>query len=215
MPNSRIATNTTALPPGVTPKGARGKILNAALSLFAHYGYGGTSVRDICGEAGVQATTLYSHYPSKEHVLAEIIKLAHEEHFQRLRNAMLESQPEPRAQLSSLVRAHVMSHCEYAMLAVVASAELHVLSKTFSGPIVAIRTQSESLLVEIIERGLRLRLFDVPDVYLALRAIGGMGLRVAFWYEPNCGKTPEQVAEVYAEFALRLVGSSEAAGTGA
>ncbi len=51
--------------------------------------------------------------------------------------------------------------------------------------------------------------FDVPDIYLALRAIGGMGMRVAFWYEPGCGMTPQHVADTYAEFALRLVGAGK------
>ena len=204
--NRRIATVETVMPEGVTPKGARGRILNAALHQFASQGYGGTSVRDICAEAKVQVTTLYSHFPSKEHVLAEVIRLGNEEHFRLLRNALLESDPEPRKQLRNLVRAHVLSHCEFSMLAVVASSEMHSLSEELATPIIAIRSQSQSLLAEVFKRGIRLGLFDVPDIELACRAIGGMGLRVAFWYEPNCGKSADEVADSYAEFALRIAG---------
>lgn len=196
----------TVLPPGVTPGGARGRILGAALRLFADRGYGGTSVRDICTAAPAQATTLYAHYPSKEHVLAEIIQLGHDEHHRRLRDALLASQPDPREQLSALVCAHVLTHCEYSMLAVVATAELHALSATRAAPILALRAQSERLLVEVIERGIQQGLFDVPDTHLALRAIGGMGVRVAYWYEPGCGRTPDQVADIFTEFARRIVG---------
>lgn len=208
-PNSRIATATAFLPEGVTPKGARGKILNAALRQFASYGYGATSVRDICSEAQVQATTLYSHFPSKEHVLAEIIRLGHEEHFQRLRGALLESEPDPARQLQNLVRAHVALHCEFAMLAVVSNSELHVLSESLAAPVIAKREASEALLREILGRGVRLDLFDTPDIYLALRAIGGMGMRVACWYEPDCGRSANEVANTYADFALRIVGIHE------
>jgi AcrR family transcriptional regulator len=207
VPNHRrIATVETALPPGVTPKGARGRILSAALRLFADRGYGGTSVRDICAEAKAQATTLYAHYPSKEHVLAEIIQLAHDHHYRRLRDALMTAQPDPREQLSALVRAHVVSHCDYSMLAVVATAELHALSEAMAAPILSLRAQSERLLVDVIERGIQQGVFTVPDTYLALRAIGGMGLRVSYWYSPDCGRTPEQVAEVFAEYARRIVG---------
>lgn len=207
-PHRRIAAADAAMPPGIAPPGARGRILTAALHLFADQGYGGTSVRDICSRALVQATTLYAHFPSKEHVLAELIRLGLEEHHRRLRGTLLETQPEPRRQLAALVRAHVLSHCEYPMLAVTASAELHALSEGLAAPILAVRQQSESLLIEVLDRGIRHGLFHVPDTYLALRAIGGMGLRVAYWYTPDCGRTPEQVADTFVEFALRIVGIS-------
>ncbi|MGH7860068.1 MAG: helix-turn-helix domain-containing protein, partial [Candidatus Binatia bacterium] len=69
----RLEARATGLPAGVSPPGTRRQILDAALRLFAERGYGGTSIRDIARAAGVQSASLYSHYPSKEHVLAEIV----------------------------------------------------------------------------------------------------------------------------------------------
>lgn len=205
--NRRVAAEAVILPIGVTPRGARGKILNAALRLFALRGYGATSVRDICKEAKVQTTTLYSHFPSKELVLAEIIQLGHTEHLRRLREALSQCEHQaPAEQLSALVRAHVISHCEYSMLAVVTNTEMHALSDDTVRPVMAILQESESLLGEVLLRCSQHSIFDVPDIELALRAIGGMGMRVAFWYEPNCGKTPEYVADTFANFAMRLMG---------
>lgn len=209
VPGRRIAAVEAAMPPGVTPKGARGRIINAALRLFADLGYGGTSVRDICAEAHAQATTLYAHFPSKEHVLAEIIRLGHEELFRRLREALLAAQPEPREQLSALVRAHVLSHCEYSMLAVVASAELHALSEPLAAPIRAVSMQAERLALDVIQRGIALGVFEVADPILALRAIGSLGQRAAYWYAPSIGKTPQQIAETFAGYASRIVGARE------
>ncbi|SEP99846.1 transcriptional regulator, TetR family [Solimonas aquatica] len=195
------------MPPGVLPKGARGRILTAALRLFADLGYGGTSVRDICASAEVQATTLYVHFPSKEDVLAEIIRLGHEELLRRLREALLAAQPDPREQLVALVRAHVLSHCEHAMLAVVASAELHALSEATAAPIRVVSAQAERLALDVVERGITLQLFNCPEPALALRAISSMGQRAAYWFAPGCGKTPQQVADTFADFALRIVGA--------
>lgn len=205
----RIAADSELLPPAVTPKGAKGKVLNAALQLFAQLGYGATSVRDICKAANVQTTTLYSHFPSKEHVLAEIIGLGYEEHNQRIAAALEACDSDPLARLSAIVRAHVISHCEYPMLAVVANTESHFLSPQLAEPLMTILQQSESLLAEVLLQCQEAQLFDVPDIYLALRAIGGMGMRVAFWYEPGCGMSPEYVADTYAAFALRLAGVAE------
>ncbi len=204
--NRRIAAQSSDLPSDVNLRGARGRVLVSALHLFADLGYGGTSVRDICAQAGVQPTTLYAHFPSKEDVLAELLRIGHEEHLSRLQSALLDVDPDPATQLRALVRAHVSSHCQYPMLAVVASAELHALSEDKSQSILAIRRQSESLLVEVLQRGIAREQFQVTDTLLTLRAISAIGTRVAFWFSPDCGRSVEQVADQFAEFAARIVG---------
>lgn len=201
----RLATRTTALPEDLAA-GTRGAILDAALHLFAENSYGGTSVRDLCSRADVQPTTLYSYFPSKEAVLAEIIRLGHEAHHRQLRNALLTAQPDPVAQIVVLVDAHVRVHCEFSMLSVVANAELHSLSEIAATAALTIRKQSEALFAEIIARGVRSGAFNTPDPMLAMTAIGGMGLRVAHWYSPDCGKTVDEIARGYCDITLRILG---------
>lgn len=202
----RLAAVGTDLPPGTTPGGSRGQILNEALRLFAEQGYGAASIRDIASRVGIKGASLYSHYPSKAHVLAELIRIGHEEHLRRMRDALLAAQPDVQVQLSAVVRAHVCAHAEYPMLAVVSNSELYALPEEFATPLLAIRRQSESLLLDVIQRGVNLGVFKVPDIQLAMTAIGAMGLRVAHWYTPESGKTPEQIADTYALFAARLLG---------
>ncbi len=204
----RLATSATGLPAWVAAEGSRGVILNEALRLFAERGYGSASIRDIAKLVGIKGASLYSHFPSKAHVLAELLKIGHEEHFRRMQDALRTATPDPQSQLVALVRAHVCAHAEFAMLAVVSSTEIHALPTEFAPPILALRHQSEMLLLDIIQRGVNLGVFRVPDVHLAMTAIGAMGLRVAHWYAPDNDKTPEQIAEVYAEFACRLLGIS-------
>lgn len=202
----RLATNTTVLPAWAAAEGSRGVILTEALRLFAERGYGSASVRDIAKLVGIKGASLYSHFPSKAHVLAELLKIGHEEHFRRMRDALQAATPDPQSQLVALVRAHVCAHAEYAMLAVVSNTEMHALPEEFAPPILAVRRQSEMLLLDIIQRGVNLGVFNVPDVQLAMTAIGAMGLRVAHWYSPDSGKTPEQIADIYAQFACRVLG---------
>jgi len=45
---------------------ARKEITEAALKLFSHQGYRGTSIRDIAREAGVSTGNVYHHFPDKE-----------------------------------------------------------------------------------------------------------------------------------------------------
>lgn len=207
LQHRRLAANETALPPDALPRGAKGPILVAALGLYAEHGYGGTSVRDIAKEAGVQPATLYAHYPSKEHVLAELIRIGHESHHQLMRAALLETSADPRDQLAALMRAHVQMHARFPMLAVVANAELHALSPEAAVPALELRKQSEQLLIDVILRGVQKGIFKVKEPRLALAAIGAMGLRVSHWYTPGFELSVDEVADNYAEFALRIVGA--------
>lgn len=204
----RLAAEQPRLPGAPVQRGSREAVLDAALQLYAEHGYGGTSVRDIATLAGVQPATLYAYFPSKAHVLAELIRIGHEVHQQRIRSALLEVQPAPREQLAALVRAHVWMHAEYPMLAVVSNAELHALSPEMAAPALALRRQSEQLMLEVVERGVRLGEFRVPNAWLAVAAIAAMGLRVAHWYTPEFEMSADAVADSYVEFAWRVVGCS-------
>lgn len=53
--------------------GTRELILETAEHLFAERGFAGTSVRDIVGEAGISAPSLYHFFGSKENLLIELV----------------------------------------------------------------------------------------------------------------------------------------------
>src|SRR5437867_3684511 len=88
----------------------------------------------------------------------------------------------PPSEAAALVRAHVGMHAAYPTLTVVANAELHALSAPFAQGSIALRKQAEQTFLDVIERGVKTRVFDVPHAWLAMAAIAGAGLRVAHWY---------------------------------
>lgn len=208
--NRRLAATTARLLPTVNSAGTSRRVLEVALKLFAERGYAATSVRDVAAAVGVKAATIYAHYPSKEHILAELCRLGHEEQYRCVRAAVLRGGSHPADQIVAYVRAHVGFHTTYPMLAVVANSELHVLGEAAGAATFTLRKQSEALLQDIIRRGIDSGAFDVPDPWLAVAAIGGMGLRVAYWFSPAYQLTADQVADGYAQFALRLLAAADA-----
>ncbi len=48
------------------------RILNVAIDLFSQYGFKDVSMREIAGEVGIKASSLYKHYESKEAILESI-----------------------------------------------------------------------------------------------------------------------------------------------
>lgn len=52
---------------------SRAQILDTALKLFAHRGYGATSVRDIAEAAGLSKGNVYHHFPDKETIFRALL----------------------------------------------------------------------------------------------------------------------------------------------
>ena len=206
-PARRLVAVAAELPEGVTPPGTAGRILRAGLVLFSEYGFHGASIRDIAAEAEINSATLYAHYPSKEYVLAELVRLGHEELHTRLQRALVEAGGAPAEQLAALIRAHVLVHAQYPLLAVVANSELHALSPERAAPALALREQARRLLLAVLRNGVQAGAFRLDDEFLAGAAISAMGLRVANWFGPDQPYTRDEVADSFATFALRLVGA--------
>jgi AcrR family transcriptional regulator len=198
-------TEVPVLPARATSDGTHRRLLEEALLRFARTGYHGVSVREIARAAGVQASSLYSHLESKEHLLFELMLVGHEEHYQLLREALLESGNAPEDQIARLVRAHVLMHVTYPLLARICNRELEALGPENRTRVRAVRNQSEQLFVDVIERGSRLGVFRVPDPWLATAAIGGMGIRVAEWWSTELGFSVDDVVSAYCQFALRML----------
>ena len=203
-PSAAAVTTPDPLPPRASSDGTHRRIQAAALELFAERGYHGVSMRELAGATGIQASSLYAHVTSKEELLLELILLGHEEHRERLRTALIETGDDPVEQLTACVRAHVLFHVEYPMLATVCNNELHVLGPAGEREVRLVRGDAERTLLGLVQRGCRLGVFSVPDEWLATAAIGGMGVRAAAWFRSG-EYSPEQVAATYAEFALRIV----------
>jgi AcrR family transcriptional regulator len=205
----RLTAVKPELPEGMSPPGTRGRILHAALGLFAEYGFHGTSIRDLAAAVGINSATLYSHYPAKEDILASLIELGHSGLVAGLRTALSTVDTSPARQLAALVRAQVLMHADYPLLALVANTELHALSPEKAASSLALREQARALLYDVLRRGVAAGEFDAgTDPILAGIAIGSMGVRVATWFGPDQPYTREQVADTFAAYALRLVGST-------
>jgi AcrR family transcriptional regulator len=52
---------------------SRRAVLDAALSLFSHQGYRGTTMREIADRAGVSTGNVYHHFPDKEAIFRELL----------------------------------------------------------------------------------------------------------------------------------------------
>jgi AcrR family transcriptional regulator len=197
------------LPPRASADGTHRRLLEEALRRFGERGFHGVSVREIAEGVGVRASSLYAHLASKEQVLFELVLIGHEEHHDLLSTALLEAGPDPVTQIRAVMQAHVRMHATYPLLARVCNRELAALTPASLERVLITRTQSEGILADVIERGMRQGAFRVDDTWLAVAALGAMGIRVADWWRDDLDYDVDDVARMYAEFAVRLLHAAD------
>jgi len=56
------------------PDSAKGRLLQAAATLFKEKGYERTTVRDLGKAVGIQSGSLFHHYPNKEAILRAVME---------------------------------------------------------------------------------------------------------------------------------------------
>jgi AcrR family transcriptional regulator len=84
----------------------RSEILAAALRLFRQRGFHATSINDIGAEAGVAGTAIYSHFTTKEELLAEAIREGARRIRTGMQQALADDGRDPETALADLVRSY-------------------------------------------------------------------------------------------------------------
>ena len=89
-------------------------ILDTAARLFRQEGYAATSLRDIAGECGMQAGSLYYHFASKDEIIGEVLRIGVERVADEVRRAVgaLPPDADARTLLHTAVRAHLSALLE-------------------------------------------------------------------------------------------------------
>lgn len=185
--------------------GTADRIRNAAVELFRDRGYSATTTRDIAARAGITVGSLYNHFESKQALLFDVLLSAHQEALDLL-GELLDERLSPSEALRVAARGHARFHAEHPAAITVVYKDIAFLSPEQYQRIVQLRHQYENIVIGIIQAGLEQGAFRVDDAPLAAIAILSMGIRISAWFKPGGRLTADQIAEHYAEFALRMVG---------
>jgi len=86
-------------------------ILDIATRIFAHYGYGKTSLDDIATEAGVAKGTIYYYFPSKEDLFMAVVEIQAEAFVSELHDT-IRATKSFEAKLRTLIQLPVRHICQ-------------------------------------------------------------------------------------------------------
>jgi AcrR family transcriptional regulator len=185
----------------------------AAFAQFAERGYPVVTVRDIMKACGLTQGALYNHFKSKDELLHDIITSTQAELERVCQQAVSGAGDDPRAKLAAFVRVYVMRHCRLRIEALVANREISWLDATRVADIRRSRRAIRDILVGILAQGVESGLFDPPqvdgryDLKTIAMALLDQCTHVSMWYGPGGELSEEQMAKLYADMALRVVGA--------
>lgn len=192
----------TVAGPSITP----GDVREAALTLFAERGYHGTSLKQVAAALRLRTPSLYNHMSSKSALLADIVMdTLHEVRSEF--DEVLTTTTDPVEQLRRATFVYALHHAEHRREALVVNQDTQHLPEPLLGSAQEIRRGHERRFRQIITDGKTAGAFDVESPKLASFAIREMCVSVARWFRDGGPYSAEQVADHYADQALRLVGA--------
>lgn len=182
-----------------------GAVLDAALTLFAERGYHGTAVSQIAASLGIRTPSLYNHMRSKQDLLEAIIGPTVDGVLDDFRTAVDEVS-DPAERLRRAVRVYALRHATHRREALVANRDTASLPEPARTRVRQLERDHERAVRAIISDGVGTGDFHVGSPALASFAILEMCLSIARWFRDDGARTAEQVADEYADFALRIAG---------
>lgn len=184
----------------------RARLIEAAVAAFAAKGFYGTTTRDIASRAGMSPAALYVHHRSKEELLYLISVEGHERVLALVREVVGATEG-PAAQLRQLVYRFARRHAREHTWARVVNYELSALSPDHRADVMRLRAEINHEVRAVIEAGAASGAFTTADPSITTVAVLSLGIDIARWYDEGGRWSPDEVAERYAELALRMVGA--------
>jgi AcrR family transcriptional regulator len=179
-------------------------ILEIGAALFSERGYAATRMQDIADGLGMKAGSLYYYFESKESVLAAIVG-------ERVGVAvsMLEEIVSGSAGPVEQIRAAILGHLDVFdrhadLYRIFQSERLDAISEELGAQVDRLGRRYEELWVHLIARAQSEGAVRADaDPWLVMKGIVGMCNSTLFWFESAGRYTASDVAEAFADVALR------------
>jgi AcrR family transcriptional regulator len=177
-------------------------IRSVAIDLFYKKGYFATSIAEIAQGCGIQKSSIYYHYASKEDLLFSILKSTMIDLTVHLREN-LAGEADVAQRLKNAVHGHVRFHLQHQKETFLASSELRGLSDEHYKVIVEQRDGYERIFQELLEEGRAAGFFSFADCKILSYAILTLCTAGASWFKPDGRLTVDEIAAIYEGFIVK------------
>jgi AcrR family transcriptional regulator len=172
-----------------------------SIDLFHKKGYFATSISDIARAAGIQKSSIYYHYATKEEILFDILSTTLADLNSNLQNA-LENVEGSEKRMRAAILSHTVFHLERQKEVIIADSELRGLTAETYKTIIKQRDEYERKFQALIKAGLEEQVFRTADYKIISYAIITMSTSVCWWYRPQGRLDQKAIAEIYTDFIM-------------
>lgn len=178
------------------------KIKKVAIRIFYKKGYYATSMSAIAKATGIQKSSIYYHYSTKEEILLDIFRTTMVE-LQGILRDRLDSAKGALEKMKAAIYCHILFHIERQKEAIIADSELLGLTARNYTEIIQMRDEYEKQIQSVLEEGVAEGIFDITDLKAVSYAILSMCTAVCIWFKKSGRLSKEEVADFYSGFILR------------
>ena len=195
-------TATAAAPDAPETQGRLPEIRRAAARLFRQQGYPSTSIQEVAEAVGMLKGSLYYYIDSKEQLLFDIIRDAHEHSLANIR-ALADSDAPAVEVLRTFIEGHVLGNVGNLAEMGVFFHDFRHLSDEHRAEIIAERDEYDQFVRGLVSRGQAEGDID-PDADTVLTAMGILGMInwIYQWYRPDGDASPEQIGHAVADLVI-------------
>ena len=180
------------------------QVLESATRLFTEKGFEAASVRDLAAELEIRPSSLYHHFPGKQHILFAICMGLQRDFNAELVPVLTSGQP-PDEAIRNAIHQHILFNVRRRGEVLVTIRERRSLPAEQLAEINVLRRAYRDLMVGVIGAGCRQQLFSVRDPKLATMALFDMVTGITHWFNPRDEADLDRVASVYAGAAVALL----------
>ena len=170
----------------------RQRILEEAARLFKAKGFAGTSMRDLGGEVGMEAASIYNHVKSKDEILESICFYVSDSYISQL--AEVEKiEGSYTEKVKALLQRHIQLMIEDGAAVSVANNDWKYLTGEKLTEFKEARKSYERGFAALLERGIAAGELQPVNVSVALFTILAAVRWVELWYRPGRGVSAEEL----------------------
>jgi AcrR family transcriptional regulator len=191
----------------------QGRLLEAAVSLFAEKGFDATSVQEIVERAQVTKGAMYHYFRSKDDLLYAIYHGLISQQLADLDRILAEGLP-PGEALRAIILDLVETTTGRLAEAAVFSREMHKLAAEPMAALRARRRRYHEALRDVVARGQAAGAFaSVASAETVTLVVFGVVNQLPQWYQPDGPTSPRQLGGEIADFVLAALSSGGPAPT--
>lgn len=184
------------------PNSAKGRLLQAAATLFKDKGYERTTVRDLGKAVGIQSGSLFHHYPNKEAILRAVMEETILLNTQLMKAALLESNS-PEDKVLALIKCELQSVLgETGAAMTVLVYEWRSLNDESQQHILKLRDIYEDLWIQALSEA-KAAGSVVIDPFVLRRLLTGALSWTVNWYREEGDMSIDQLAQMTLSLAIK------------